>query len=93
MTKYELVCLFKTKEDNYAKGLEAVKALLTDAGAEFLKEEDMGDRPVAYTIKKEDRSHYHFFLIKLDGSQVAILDEKFKLRDELLKYLFVKSEK
>ncbi len=59
MTKYELVCLFKTKEDNYAKGLEAVKALLKDAGAEFLKEEDLGDRQVAYPIKKEDRAHYY----------------------------------
>lgn len=93
MRKYELVCLFKTKEDNYAKGLEAVKALLTEAGAEFLKEEDMGDRSVAYPIKKEDRSHYHFFFIKLDGSKIANLDDQFKLREELLKYLFVKSEK
>jgi len=93
MTKYELVCLFRTKEDNYSKGLAAVKALLTDAGAEFLKEEDMGDRAVAYPIKKEDRSHYHFFLIKLDGSKIFDLDEQFKLKEELLKYLFVKSEK
>jgi len=93
MTKYELVCLFKTKEDNYAKGLAAVKALLTDAGAEFLKEEDLGDKPVAYQIKKTDRAHYHFFLINLEGSKVKGLDEQFKLKDELLKYLFVKSEK
>lgn len=93
MTKYELVCLFKTKEDNYAKGLEAVKALLTEAGAEFLKEEDMGDRAVAYPIKKEDRAHYYFFNIKLDGSKIISLDEQFKLREELLKYLFVKSKK
>ncbi len=93
MTKYELVCLFKTKDDNYAKGLVAVKALLTEAGVEFLKDEDMGDRPVAYTIKKEDRSHYHFFLFKLDGSKIATLDEQFKLKEELLKFLFIKSEK
>ncbi len=93
MTKYELVCLFKTKEDNYAKGLEAVKAILTEAGAEFLKEDDMGDRQVAYPIKKEDRAHYNFFLLNLDGSKIALVDEQFKLREELLKYLFVKSEK
>lgn len=93
MTKYELVCLFRTKEDNYAKGLEAVKALLTNAGAEFLKEEDMGDKQIAYNIRKEDRAHYHFFLIKLDGSKIVALDEQFKLKEELLKYLFVKSEK
>ncbi|MBN2618585.1 MAG: 30S ribosomal protein S6 [Spirochaetales bacterium] len=93
MTKYELVCLFRTKEDNYAKGLGAVKALLTEAGAEFLKEEDMGDKPVAYPIKKEDRAHYHFFLVKLEGSKLLALDEQFKLKEELLKYLFVKSEK
>ncbi len=93
MTKYELVCLFKTKEDNYAKGLEAVKALLKDAGAEFLKEEDLGDRQVAYPIKKEDRAHYYLFVLKLDGSKLLSLDEQFKLREELLKYLFIKSEK
>jgi small subunit ribosomal protein S6 len=93
MTKYELVCLFRTKEDNYAKGLEAVKALLTDFGAEFLKEEDLGDRQVAYPIKKEDRAHYHLFVINLDGSKLLKLDEQFKLRQEMLKYLFVKSEK
>ena len=93
MTKYELVCLFKTKEDNYVKGLEAVKALLTEAGAEFLKEDDMGDRQVAYPIKKNDRAHYHFFSLKLEGSKIATIDDQFKLREELLKYLFVKSEK
>lgn len=92
MRKYEFVSIFKTKEDNYGKGLEAVKALLTEAGAEILKEEDMKDRQLAYPIKKEDRGHYHFFLINLDGSKIAEIEESLKLREELLKHLFVRTE-
>ena len=92
MRTYEFVSIFNTKEDNYAVGLKAVKELLQKNDVEISSEEDMGDRMLAYPVKKEDRGHYHLFVMKSAPEKILQLDEQLKLTDGVLKYLFVKKE-
>ena len=44
MRKYELMTIFPLDEDKYKKGSDAVRAVLSQFGAEIEKEEPFGDR-------------------------------------------------
>ncbi len=93
MRTYEFVSIFTTKEDNYAVGLKAVKELLQKNGVEISSDEDMGDRLLAYPVKKEERGHYHLFVMNAAPESLIKIEEDLKLTPSVLKTLFVKKEK
>jgi len=92
MRQYELVAVFPSEEELFRQGKEAVAAELQKQGAGDVKETDMGDRQLAYTIRKKDRGHYILFTMQLDPQKVTPAERTFKLNPNLLKYLFVKVE-
>lgn len=92
MRKYELVALFPSEEEIFRQGKEAVVAELAKNGAHDVKEEDMGDRLLAYSIKKRDRGHYVLFTMDYDPQKIVQAERAFKLNQNLLKYLFVRAE-
>jgi len=92
MRNYELIVLFPTDEEIFRQGKEAVTAELTKQGAHEVKETDMGDRVLAYVIKKHDRAHYILYTMQLDPQSVTPAEKMFKLNPNILKYLFVKAE-
>ena len=92
MRKYELVALFPSEEELFRQGKEAVVAELAKNGAHDVKEEDMGDRLLAYSIKKRDRGHYVLFTMDYDPQKIVQAERAFKLNQNLLKYLFVRAE-
>jgi len=92
MRQYELTVVFPTEEELFRQGKEAVAAELAKQDAHDLKEEDKGDRQLAYTIKKRDRGHYILFTMNLDPQRVVVAEKAFKLNQNILKYLFVKVE-
>ena len=92
MRKYELVALFPSEEEIFRQGKEAVVAELAKNGAHDVKEEDMGDRLLAYSIKKRDRGHYVLFTMDYDPQKIVQAERAFKLNQNLLKYLFVRAD-
>jgi small subunit ribosomal protein S6 len=92
MRQYELVVVLPSEEDAFKKGKESVAADLAQFNAAEIKEEDMGDRPLAYPILKKERGHYLLYKMNLDPQSVAPLERAFKLNTSILKYLLVKVE-
>lgn len=92
MRKYELVALFPSEEELFRQGKETVAAELAKQGARDVKEDDMGDRNLAYMIKKRTRGHYILFTMNLDPQKVVPAERAFKLNPNILKYLFVRAE-
>jgi small subunit ribosomal protein S6 len=92
MRQYELVVVLPSEEDAFRKGKEAVAADLALVAAADIKEEDMGDRPLAYSIKKKERGHYILYTLGLAPNAVTPLERAFKLNTSVLKYLVVKVE-
>ncbi len=92
MRQYELVAVFPPEEELFRQGKEAVVAELSKQGAADVKETDMGDRQLAYSIKKKERGHYVLFTMNLDPRKVTPAERMFKLNQNLLKYLFVNAE-
>ena len=92
MNTYEITCIFPTREEEVASGRDAIKTELTKVQANVLKETDMGERVLAYPVKKQTRGHYILFEAEIDPSKIIELDKIFKLQSNILKYLFIKKE-
>jgi len=92
MRNYELVTIFNTKANGYETGLEKVKSILSKHKAKIVKDEDMGDKELAYEVKGEQRGHYHLFNLEADPEIIITIDDDLKLTPVVLKFLFVNKE-
>ena len=92
MRVYEAVLIFRTDSDLLAGGREFVKSLFSGNGCKVLKEEDMGDRLLAYQVKKSKRGFYVFYELEAEPESIHALDKALQLRNEILKYLFIRKE-
>jgi small subunit ribosomal protein S6 len=90
MRQYELTVIFPLEEDQYQAGRELLLSDLEANGAVIDKTDEVGDRELAYEIRKRRRGRYVLFTITLDPEKVVTLDRIFKLNTNLLKYLFVR---
>ena len=94
MRKYELMTIYPTEDEKYKNGLDTVRSVLSQFGAEIEKEEPYGDRDLTYVVKKLNRGRFLLLNIKANPSKIADIDKQFKLNTNLIKYLFVlKDEK
>jgi len=92
MRRYELMVIFPLEEDQHRAGREQLLSDLSANGAEVEKTDELGDRDLAYEIKKRKRGKYVLLVIKSDPAKITVLDRIFKLNTNLLKYLFVRNE-
>ena len=67
MREYDAVFIYKTDKDKLNSGKEIVKKEFSTSGIKILKEEDMGDRELAYPIKKDEQGHYIVYTIQRTG--------------------------
>ena len=92
MRQYELMVIFPLEEDQHKAGREQLLTDLGNNGVEIEKTDEIGDRDLAYEIKKRTRGKYVLFTIKVDPGKIVTMDRIFKLNAHLLKYLFVNIE-
>jgi small subunit ribosomal protein S6 len=84
--------IFPLEEDQHKEGRERLLADLANVNAEIEKTDEMGDRDLAYEIKKRTRGRYVLFTVKINPAAITNLDRVFKLNSNLVKYLFVRLE-
>jgi small subunit ribosomal protein S6 len=93
MRSYEAVLVFKPEGELLAQGREFVRGLFTDNGCNLVNEEEMGERNLAYEIKKNTKGFYVFYEFESKPDNIQAFDKAFKLRGEILKYLFISKNK
>ena len=92
MRQYELLVIFPIEEDQQKEGREKIITDLGNNAVEIIKTDELGEKDLAYEIKKRRRGRYVLFTIKADPAKIVNLDRIFKLNSNLLKYLFVNIE-
>ena len=92
MRRYELMVVFPLEEDQHRAGRELILSDLKNNGIEIERTDEVGDRDLAFEVKKKKRGKYVLFVIKSDPAKITVLDRVFKLNSNLLKYLFVRIE-
>ncbi len=92
MKTYEAVVIYASDTAQMQTGAEFVKKEFEGAGITIKKEEDMGDRLLAYPVRKQDRGHYILYVIESAPEPLKALNKSLKLRPEILKFLFVRQD-
>ncbi len=92
MRVYEAVFIFQAEEEPFTEARNFVKGELDKAGIQILKEEDMGNRNLAYEIRRKSQGRYFFYELQAESDQINSIDRSLKLKSEILKYLVVRKE-
>ena len=92
MKTYEAVVIFTNDENPYREAREFVKKEFETAGIVITKEEELGEKLLAYPVGKHDRGHYMLYTIQSAPDPLKSLNKALKLRPEILKYLFVRKD-
>ena len=92
MRRYELTVIFPLEDDQHKAGRELLLSDLAANGVEIEKTDEIGDRDLAYEVKRRTRGKYVLLVIKSDPAKITVLDRIFKLNANLLKFLFVRIE-
>ena len=94
MNKYEIMFIIKAELDEKSvKDTEkAMEKVLTDMKAKIVSSKDMGQKKLAYPIKKQVRGYY--FLLNVESSVDAVkeFDRKIKLDENVLRHLIIREE-
>jgi len=72
------------------KGAEAVEKILKDAEAEILDKQELGQKKLAYPIKKQQNGFYSSYFVKVATDKVAQIEKKINLQKLILRVLIVK---
>lgn len=90
--QYDMVFLVVPEKDEpgAAAVIDEFRKLLVDLGATIEKDETMGRRRLAYTIKKKNEATYHNFLFRGSSACVAEVQRKLRLSEDVLRYLTVR---
>jgi small subunit ribosomal protein S6 len=92
MKTYESVVIFVSDENQYREGREFIKREFESSGITITKEEDMGDRILAYPVRKYDRGRYVLYVLQSPPEPLKTLSKAMKLRPEILKFMFTRQD-
>lgn len=89
---YDLVFLVVPEKDEagVAAVIDEFRKILVENGATLEKDESMGRRRLAYTIRKRTEAIYHNFLFRGDAKPVAEVQRKMRLSESILRFLTVR---
>ncbi len=85
MPVYEFTFLLKDKEE-----LNNLKTVVTEVSGKIVKEEEWGNKHLAYPINKLLEASFFNWSIELPTDKVAALRGKLRFNERLLRYLLLK---
>ena len=91
MRNYDLVLVLRPslKDTERKKLIDGVKTSLKEI--KIAKEEDWGQKPLAYTIKKELAGYY--YLLKLEGETIpAGVEQKILTNENVIRHLLLRTK-
>lgn len=94
MKDYEIMFILSTQltDEEKKANIELVETTLTKAGAVELKTEVLGEKKLAYPIKKKENGYYVLTLFQIDGTRLTEVEEKLNITETILKYMIVKND-
>ena len=94
MRLYDIVVLLTPdlSEDEAAKVTADYRKILTDGGAEIVRDEPWGRRRLAYAIDRRREAYYHLFVARALPPLVAELERRMRLSDQVVRHLAVRAD-
>jgi len=80
----------ETPVDKIEKLNEAVGQLIEKQGGTVVRMDDIGQRTLAYPIKKRTEGHYVLFEIDGSGQEIMELERRMRVNDMIMRYITVR---
>lgn len=96
MKNYEIMFIVRPTlgEDEIKKVIENFGKVLTDNGAKIVDKKDMGQRELAYEIKKFKSGYYYIYEIEAnDDKSIKEFDRLALISNDIVRHLITKIEK
>ena len=94
MNKYEIMFIVRPdmEEAEIKKTADNMKKVLTDGKAKVVEEKAMGQKELAYEIKKVNTGFYYLYVVEATKEAVNEFDRVARINENLLRHLIVKVE-
>jgi small subunit ribosomal protein S6 len=92
MNKYEIMFIVRPdmEEAQIKKVAEDMKKVLTDKKAKVIEEKAMGQRELAYEIRKFNTGYYYLFVVEANADAEQEFTRVARINESLLRHLIVK---
>lgn len=92
MRSYDLVIVVRPslEDEERKKLIDVAKGFLE--GVKFSKEEEWGQKPLAYIIKKEVAGYYYLFQFSTENSVPAGFEQKLLTNENILRHLLLRTK-
>lgn len=92
MLNYEIMFIVKTTmESEKIKGtIENMKKIITDGKGKIVETKEMGERKLAYPIKKELNGYYYVLKVEATSEVVSEFDRRASIDEVILRHLIIK---
>ena len=94
MKKYEIMFIVKPdmEESEIKNTAESMKKVLTGAKAKIIEEKAMGQRELAYEIKKYSTLYYYLFIVEASKEAEQEFTRVARINENILRHIVVKVE-
>ncbi len=94
MNKYEIMFIVRADitEDEVKNTVKSFEDVLTNEGAKILNSKDLGQKKLAYEIKKQLRGYYHVLNVECDSKAVKEFDRKALIDEKVIRHLIIKED-
>ena len=94
MDKYEIMFIVKTTlEESVVKStVESLTSIITDMKGKVEGSKDMGQRELAYEIKKYKNGYYFLFVVEASHEAVKEFDRLAGINENILRHLIIRKE-
>ena len=94
MNKYEIMFIVRPdmEEADIRKTAESMKKVLTDGKAKIIEEKAMGQKELAYEIKKFNTGYYFLFIVQASKEAQQEFNRVARINESILRSIVVKVE-
>ena len=91
MNKYEIMFILKSNEEEAIKTqVSELKTIITDMNGKIENEKEMGNRKLAYPIKKELNGYYYVINVNANNEAVAEYDRICNIKEDVIRHILVR---
>ena len=92
MNKYEMMFIVKAtmESENVKATAENMKKVVTDLKGNVVEYKELGEKKLAYPIKKELNGYYYVMNVNANNDIVAEFDRKARINENVLRHLIIR---
>lgn len=92
MKKYEIMFIVKSTNDSdeIKAAAEFMKSIITDNKGKVVEFNELGEKKLAYPIKKEINGYYYVMVVEADNNAISELNRKAAINENILRHLTIR---